>query len=163
MKEYMITKERLSQCFDEILLAIDKGVQVTLKATAELDEETCCQLAALGQLIFMDCWFWYRGVEETLDNLLLHSPERIILNVNVTKNNIEDVHKTLSEIEARPKYMSIKVRLMEPDLKDPTGYLCDQKWNELIVSCYDHNINLCWGGDAASYRYVEYIKETTDV
>lgn len=162
MKTYQISNMTTEETFNEILLAIDHGVEVTIKVGAELEQPIACKTAALGQPVFFDCHFWYAGAKETLENMLAYSPEDLIVNIYVQDGNHEEILKMIYEIVMDPKLADLKVCLIEPKLDDPSRYLDEQKWNELIVSCLDHRANLCWNYESASYRYVNYLRETTD-
>lgn len=160
MKHYTFSNGEKQEKYEEALMAIEHGVDVTIKVFVELDRDTACKVAALGQPVFLDTWFWYCGVNDTLEHLTEFAPEDVVVNLHVNDRTIEDIYKIISNIEANPKLMKVKVSLIEPIMEEPTGYLSDQAWNELIVMCYDHNINLNWGAESAGYRYVNYLKET---
>lgn len=158
MKHYFFNDGTEEEKYGHVLRDAEHGIEITVLAGSPMSLATANKVAALGQPVVLQGNCWSEGMAEAAQNLLDNSADSVVVSFDVSMNNIETLEEVLSIIEGNPKLFGIKVRLTENEVYTDAEPLDDDRWNILIVRCYDHNIELCWTGDAASYRYSAYLE-----
>lgn len=155
---YFIGNDVKNSEFDDILFDLDYKLPVKIVCGESINFDIANKISALGQPVFVKGNLWNDGKRITVENLVNNSIECVIIELRVDKSRLDNVYRTIREISSNPVLRVAKICLIE-EIDDMNNILTDQKWNELLVTCYDHNLSMCWGYDANTSRYSAYLNE----
>jgi hypothetical protein len=158
MKNYTLEGKVDSAVYDDILFDIDHGVEVEITCGPGISLEDANKIAALGQPVNVKA---YHGdaIADTVANLVSNSPECVIVDLTISSIglSIGNTRQFLNDYMSDPRFAGSKLRLVNSN-STPNAPVPSSTWNNIIVTCLDHGVVLCWNGHAASDRYTEYLK-----
>lgn len=157
MIEYKLEGKIDPRLFDLMLFDIDNKVEIKITCGAGISNNDANKIAALGQPLFVRASI-DEGVKSTIENLMNNSADYVLIELPVSAMGLSmgNVYGFISCYNEDKSFNGTSICLIDAQ---STPYLVtDDQWNNLIVHCLDHDIQLCWSYDAAGARYTNYLR-----
>jgi hypothetical protein len=159
LKQYVLTGKLNEIIADQILTSIDRNEEFKIICGRNIDFDTANQIAAFGQPIFVRGELWDDDLIQTIENLLINSPECVIVEVIINKYTTKRVYEIVTDLYENKNISKAKLMLRELPINLEMATTIE--WNCLIVNALDHGIDICWDETkgASKERYDAYLSD----